>query len=211
MLTPLNTNDDTQLHLEAMLYLLEDPALDRDAFEARLENDVRLAEVLSESVTMFQSLKSLEFSSAESNSREADPVTVYHPIPQASESSRTRGSHRSWNLSTCIAASIGFIGFLSWMIFETNRIEPVDHDLLAQNPVAIKNIVSAWSELKLNNESIANGNTDSLADPDESEEELTLVTHDAFSEKDVPEWLVMATVDSLETNIEANDTKVLLQ
>ncbi|MCY2976044.1 MAG: hypothetical protein NTW52_15420 [Planctomycetota bacterium] len=211
MLTPLKTNDDSQLHLESMLYLLEDSVLDRDAFEVRLENDARLAEVLSESVTMFQSLKSIEPVVSESVSRESDLVTVCKPVPQAFESSRTRVSHPRWNLVTCVAASIGFLGFLSWMIFETNRIEPVESDLLVQNSVAIKNIVSAWSELKLDSESNANGNADSLVDLIDSEEELTLVGHDAFSEKDVPDWLVMATVDSVENNIEANDTKVLLQ
>ncbi len=211
MLTPLKTNKDSQLHLEAMLYLLEDPALDRDAFEARLDNDVQLAEVLSESVAMFQSLKSLELRGPEFVSREADLVTVRHPAPQASESSRTRGSHPTWNLVTCVAASIGFLGFLGWMMFETNRIGPVEHDLLTQNPVAIKNIVYAWSELQLDSGSNANRSDDSLVDLSDSEEELTLVAHDAFSEKDVPEWLVMATLDSLGNNIEANDSKVLLQ
>jgi len=211
MLTSLNTNDDSQLHLEAMLYLLEDPALDRGAFEARLGIDVRLAEVLSESVAMFQLLKSLGPNTSESDSREAGLVTVCKPMLQASESSGTRGSHRSWNLGACVAASVGFLGFLSWMIFETNRIEPVEHDLMAQNPVAINNIVSAWSELKLDSESNGSDNADLFAGLSYSEEELTLVAHDAFSEKDVPEWLVMATVDSLENNIEANDTKVLLQ
>jgi anti-sigma-K factor RskA len=209
MNTPLNSGDDSQLHWETMRYLLEDPALDCNEFEARLANDHQLAEVLAESVATFQLLKSLGSEAAKSASIRANPVVTLDRALQASESSRPQGSHRNWNLIACIAASISFIGFLSWMIFETNRIAPIEHELLIQNPVAIKNIVSAWSELQLDDES--NTNADLIVDSSYSEEDLTLVAHDTFSEKDVPEWLVMATVDSLENNIEANDTKVLLQ
>ena len=52
---------------------------------------------------------------------------------------------------------------------------------------------------------------DSLDSPTYSEEELALVIQEPFSQKDVPEWLVMATVASLENSIDANDSKVLLQ
>ncbi len=209
MNTPLNTGDDSQLHWETMRYLLEDPALDRNEFEARLANDHQLAEILAESVATFQLLKSLGSEAAKSASIRAKPVVTLDRARQASESSSPRGSHRNWNLIACIAASISFIGFLSWMIFETNRVGPIEHELLTQNPVAIKNIVSAWSELQLDDES--NTNADLIVDSSYSDEDLTLVAHDTFSENDVPEWLVMATVDSLENNIEANDTKVLLQ
>ena len=54
---------ESQLHLEAMLYLLDDAALDREAFEARLANDPRLGEILAQSVTVFQSLESINFDS----------------------------------------------------------------------------------------------------------------------------------------------------
>jgi hypothetical protein len=52
--------EESKLHLEAMLYVLEDPALDRVAFEARLSEDVRLGEILADAVELFQSMRSVE-------------------------------------------------------------------------------------------------------------------------------------------------------
>jgi len=201
-----NTSDNSNLHLEAMLYLLEDPSLDRDAFEVRLENDSQLAEILSESVTTFQSLESLK-------SFTQHPVQ-HIPAP-CNHRTNHHNRHPSWSLATSIAASIGFVGFLSWMIFKTNRIQPIELASLPQNSVALRNVVSAWSDLQLDSESTLGTNgdplNDSLNDPTYSEEELALVTQEPFSQKDVPEWLVMATAASLENSIDANDSKVLLQ
>ena len=89
-------SNESQLHLEAMLYLLADPALDRDAFEAKLANDPRLGEILAQSVTVFQSLESLEFDSQ-------TIVRVAHPSSQ---------SYRSWISLATIAASLLLMGFL---------------------------------------------------------------------------------------------------
>jgi len=198
-----NTNDNSHLHLDAMLYLLEDPSLDRDAFEARLENDSQLAEILAESVTTFKSLKSLTHHS------------VQHISATCNHRTKRHNRHPSWSLATSIAASIGFIGLLSWMVFETNRIQPIELASLPQNSVALRNVVCAWSDLQLDSESTLGSSGDSLNDslngPTYSEEELALVTHEPFSQKDVPEWLVMATAASLENSIDANDSKVLLQ
>jgi len=211
-----NTNDNSHLHLDAMLYLLEDPSLDRDAFEARLENDSQLAEILSESVTTFQSLESFE-------SLKSVKSFTHHPVQHipapCNHRTNRHNRHPSWNLATSIAASIGFIGLLSWMIFETNRIQSVELASSPQNSVALRNVVSAWSDLQLDSDSalgtkgypLNDSLNDSLNDPNYSEEELALVTHEPFSQKDVPEWLVMATAASLGNNIDANDSKVLLQ
>ena len=49
---------ESQMHLEAMLYLLDDSALDRDAFEARLSNDFQLGEILAKAVGTFHNLRS---------------------------------------------------------------------------------------------------------------------------------------------------------
>ena len=204
-----NTNDNSHLHLDAMLYLLEDPSLDRDVFEARLENDSQLAEILSESVTTFQSLESLK----------SVKSFTHHPVQHipapCNHRTNQHNTYSSWNLATSIAASIGFSGLLSWMIFKTNRIQPVELASLPQNSVALRNVVSAWSDLQLDSESTLGTNgdplNDSLNDPNYSEEELALVTQEPFSQKDVPEWLVMATLASLENSIDANDSKVLLQ
>ena len=193
-----NTNDSSHLHLDAMLYLLKDPSLDRDAFEARLENDSQLAEILSESVTTFRSLESLK-------------SFTHHPVQHIPASCNHHNRHLSWNLATSIAASIGFIGLLSWMVFETNRIQPIELASSPQNATTLKSIVSAWSDLQLESESISGSNTDSINSPTYSEEELTLTTQEPFSQKDVPEWLVMATAASLENSIDVNDSKVLLQ
>jgi len=201
-----NTNDNSHLHLDAMLYLLEDPSLDRDAFEARLENDSQLAEILAESVITFQSLESLK-------------SFTHHPVQHipapCNHRTNRHNRHPSWNLATSIAASIGFIGLLSWMVFETNRIQPVELASAPQNATALKSIVSAWSDLRLDSESTLGSRVDPLDDsfdnPNYSEEELALVIHEPFSQKDVPEWLVMATLASLENSIDANDSKVLLQ
>jgi hypothetical protein len=97
------------------------------------------------------------------------------------------------------------------MVFETNRIRPIELASSPQNATTLKSIVSAWSDLQLESESISGSNTDSINSPTYSEEELTLTTQEPFSQKDVPEWLVMATAASLENSIDVNDSKVLLQ
>jgi hypothetical protein len=43
--------------LDAMLYVLDDPALDRDEFESRLESDPALGELVAEAVALVDQLK----------------------------------------------------------------------------------------------------------------------------------------------------------
>ena len=182
-------SNESQLHLEAMLYLLADPALDRDAFEARLANDPRLGEILAQSVIVFQSLESLEFDSQ-------TIVRVAHPSSQ---------SYRSWKSLATIAASLLLMGFLGLQTLHSIRSGSTEIAKSSTENVSLSNVVWAWGELKADDPE-----AQLLRDAGDSEFENALAVLDPFTERDIPEWLVLATTDRLEDGIDQNDAKAII-
>lgn len=185
-----NNSSESQLHLEAMLYLLEDPALDREAFEARLANDPQLGEILAQSVTTFQSLESIKFDSQ-------TIVRVAHGSGH---------SYRLWISFATIAASLLLMGFLGWQTLRSIRSGPTEIVTSSIEKVSLSNVVWAWGELKADDPE-----AQLLRDPGDGEFENALAMLDTFTERDVPEWLVLATTDILEDGIDQKDAKALIQ
>ena len=183
---------ESQLHLEAMLYLLDDAALDREAFEARLANDPRLGEILAQSVTVFQSLESINFDS--------------QTIVRATHVSRR--AYRSWMSLATIAASLLLVSFLGWQTLHSIRSGSTEIAASSTENGFLINVVWAWGELKAD-------------DPDaqllrdvgdgDGEFENTLAMLDPFTEREVPEWLVLATTDVLEDGRDLKDAKAFIQ
>lgn len=177
-------SNESQMHLEAMLYLLDDPALDRDAFEARLANDTQLAEILAETVSVFQSLQKVEFESEKQSMARTAHASVY--------------SYHRWQSIPVIAASLLIIGFLGWQTIQSMRSH--------SNAIALNNVVWAWGELQTDN-------SDSQLNRDvgESDFENTFAMLEPTSDSDVPEWLVLATVANVEGIADLQDGKAIIQ
>ena len=171
-------NENTDENLEAMLYLLEDPALDRDAFEARLADDARLGEILAQAVTTFQSLWSARF--------ESEQVAQFSPqssLPQiVSSQSRIVAQ---WQFVSVLAASLLLAGFVGWQMLFSMRSGSTEN--------GSNHVVLAWGDIQ-------SAALDMQGDHDVSDIELenTFAMTDLHGEIDVPEWLVMAATDTVE-------------
>ena len=184
-------SNDSQMQLEAMLYLLDDPALDRNAFEARLVNDSQLAETLAETVRVFHSLQSVQFSHLQSVSR-LGHSSVY--------------SHRRWQSILVIAASLLLVGFLGWQTLVSIRSRQSEVASSSTENVSLNSVVWAWGELRADEPE-----AQPVRDTGDFEYDHSLAMLDPFMVRDVPEWLVMATTDILEGDNDQKDAKVLIQ
>lgn len=162
-------NNPSNHLLEAMLYVLNDPFLDRDEYEQRLASDPLLGESVAEAVGLLQDIKAV------SASHTKPVVTVTVPL------SAQRAPVAFWQWSISIAASIAMIAYVGWQsfVFERNN-----HNQLA-------NVVNAWSDLHqldgLDNVEDAKLRSVGL------ESELMLEADEVLDE-DVPDWLISATV-----------------
>ena len=181
------------MHLDAMLYLLDDPALDRDAFEARLANDSQLAEVLAEAVTVFQSLQSVEF---------APQKQVIAQAAQAAQAAHASVySYRKWQTVAVIAASLLILGFIGWQ-----TIQSIQSNRTHSNEIALNNVVWAWGELQTDD-----SDSQTSRDVGDSDFENTLSMLEPTCDSDVPEWLVLVTAANVEGLADPEDGKALIQ
>ena len=187
-----NRSNDSQKHLEAMLYLLDDPALDRNVFEARLGSDSQLAEILAETVPMLQTLQSVEFD-----------FQSQFAIRLANSSD---SSYRRWQSIFVIAASLMLVGFLGWQTLVSIRSRQSEIASSGAEIVSLNRVVWAWGELKADEPDFQ-----LVRDTGDFENDHSLAMLDPFMERDVPEWLVMATADILEGDIDQSDSKVFIQ
>ena len=176
MMTDNNTSltNMTDEHCEAMLYLLEDPALDRLTFEARLADDPQLGEILAQAVTTFQSLRAVSFESEAVAQISASGI-VSRGVPQ----------YRSWQFASVLAASLLIAVFLGWQTLFSIRS--------GSNENGSSRIVLAWGDLQFDALDIQG-----VRETGDSEMETSLAMTDLFVENDVPEWLVMAATDAAE-------------
>ncbi len=184
-MTNLETeSNESQLHLDAMLYLLDDPALDRVAFEARLADDTQLAEILAEAVTVFQSLQTVDFVPENQVVARTAHASVY--------------SYRKWQSIAVIAASLLILGFIGWQTIHSMRSQSKE--------IALNSVVWAWGELQTDN-----SDSQLSRDIGESDFENTIVMLEPSSDIDVPEWLVLATAANVEGIVDLEDGKAFIQ
>ncbi len=190
--------DDSQSHLEAMLYVLQDPALDRTAFEARLEEDCRLGEILAEAVALFEMTQKMDSwqpgSAASPNAtfQSSDPAPSLVPAePPAS----TRSGWR-WVASLCAIAATLLVVLARWDGFPSRDADAA----------STQDVVLAWGAMQTDRIHIAM-DRESV----EWESEWNLASLDSVEEPDVPEWIVLATSDRLDRGLDARDGKGMLQ
>ncbi len=192
----LNKQNSSELHLKAVLYLLEDPALDRTAFEEMLAvDDGQLAELLSAAVYDLELLK-------KSESRFTGLIEVVRePVELAPRSQTYFSSKMAW-LSVVVASCVA-VGFVGWQFAQNKPPEIVaqmtmqhpdfaSDDLLvpmdALNVAERSSMVQAWTEFRVVDEADAASSNSLISDQD-----CILCLHrDAPSEADVPDWLVHA-------------------
>ncbi len=162
--------------LEAMLYVLNDPALDRDEYEQRLANDPVLGESVADAVGLLQNIKAV------SGSHTKPMVTI------AVSSSAQRPPVAFWPWSISIAASIALIACVGWrfFVFERNN-----HNQLA-------NVVNAWSDLQ-QLDGLDNAEDAKLKSVG-FDSELSPGTEEVLDE-DVPDWLISASIVTVAASI----------
>ena len=188
-------SNESQMHLEAMLYLLEDPALDRNEFEARLLEEPQLCEILANSVDAF-----LRFQSTEPDSFSGPMV---QEIRRAAAGTGDRGSL----FLPVVAASLLLACFVGWQAFvliqsiSSNSASSVS---LASS-LSLNNVVLAWGDLQTDRDDSGMVQETSNSDLDSS---LSLA--DSFVEADVPDWLVLAATETTDDN-NPGEGKVFLQ
>ena len=188
-------SNESQMHLEAMLYLLEDPALDRVAFETRLLEDARLSEVLANAVDTFLRLQSAEF--------ESFPVGIVEEDRRVSSDSRAR----RWLFFPALAASLVLACFVCWQAFvlvqaiSSNNASSVS---LASS-LSLNSVVLAWGDLQTDRD-----DSGLVQETSSSDLSASLSFADSFVEADVPDWLVLAAVETTDNN-NPGDGKVFLQ
>ena len=199
--------DESQLHLDAMLYVLDDPTLDRAAFEARLEGDCRLAEILAEAVAMFELTREISWRENSSSAPSTtDPHNASLPessLPESSlpESSRYESSRYDWRSVAAffVLAASFLISVVGWNTFKREPPGVASLDDL-------DNVVLAWGELQ---SELADYQP--IRNAGEYDPETTLAFLDAVDEDGVPEWLVLATSDRLDGGLDSKERRGLLQ
>ena len=211
--------DESELHLEAMLYVLDDPSMDRTAFEERLIDDVRLGEILAEAVSMFQTLRSMDanfetfLSLPRSNENTLDGVSTVKTRHVAWSSSR-------WLRLTSLAATIVLVGFMGWKSFQAMTPGQGRDDAdrwtngsrSLSDSTSMNKVVWAWGEVQTGSRDDSTMHHANFADSD-----VALASCDTLCNNDVPEWLVLATAAVLEQSgavespLENVDARTLLQ
>ena len=169
-------NNPSKYLFDAMLYVLNDPALDRDEFEQRLASDPVLCESVAEAVGLFQDIKSVNGSCAK-------PMVT---VCVSSSTQRTPVAFWQWSIS--IAASIALIAYIGWQSFV---FEGGNHNELA-------NVVNAWSDLQRFDE--LDHAEDSKLRLIGLESELSAGAEEV-SDDEVPDWLILATIATVAVSI----------
>ena len=184
-----SSSDESQMHLEAMLYLLDDPALDRQAFEARLLNDPQLNEILANSVETFHGLRSTKFDPSS-----VDAIQV--PVRNSHESIARQRLY-----FPALAASLLLACVLSWRVIDLISTDKSN----SASPVSIGSVVLAWGDLQLESE-------DPMLSQESLDGELASSSNetDSFAESEVPDWLVLAATDISDSK-DSGDGKVFIQ
>lgn len=155
--------------LEAMLYALNDPALDREAFEREMADDPELAFSVASAVQLALEMK---------ESFEPSALRRGYSEPIRSELPSGNPQPAGWVLTAILCAS-AVLAWIAWnRFFYSEEIHPSDRDL-----------VTAWSMFRA--ESGAAGVLETELSPASylEDSESSLVEND----EDFPSWLIAAT------------------
>lgn len=174
---PSSNRLDSDLEMQAMLYALGDPSLDRDAFESLMESNVEAMEALSHAVWMIQGVKSSESTHAASSIVDTTPPFVLRP---------------SWNQFAWIASALAIAACL--VVFFSLGAPLADSD----TPSEWSEIASAWSDVQtfdlrgsdpLSPREFA---TNTLDSDDFTLASITYPDDELPDLDDIPNWLITA-------------------
>jgi len=222
------TQKESELHLESLLYLLNDPALDREAFEARLAVDAQLGEILAETVLTYQSLQSIDSHAMVCLASKAgtDSMVKVTTTNSVRPISVEIGHARLRLILGTLAASLLIVGFLGWQAVYSPALRSVEiaraSKMDSQSPNGsaalnseagtFSNVAWAWGDLRTDDR-----NDHQLRHAGFTDIESLLAMNEPFSDSDVPEWLVLATAtvleesDGIDASHEQSESRDLLQ
>ena len=184
MNTTTPSNDPSDLDLEALLYVLRDPAIDCEAFEARMIEDPRLSEAVSNAVSLALCIK---------QGREA---TVQCQLPSKPASSIAMPSI-SFDPTWVALATLSAVVSLFLLSLDYSSTDSAAEPLYK--------VAVAWTDLQTTsmeaqNADLKNGTSLlSLLDSDEG----FLGLEPKSLDDDLPDWMLLATIasDSMKTEM----------
>ncbi len=207
----LNPKNHSELYLNAILYVLEDPLLDRNAFEAMLAKDNgQLAELLSSAVNDLEVLSNNKSRLFDQNDKANQPVVL--------ATTRSDVSSKVVWYSSVIAGCFA-VALIGWQfIFFKPQPSPTIATNTNQSPAFVTDfsldpfdaldvsaqtsMLQAWTEFRGVEERNVSTSSDALVDgPD-----CILCSHrDATAERELPDWLVHGAsalaLDAIESNV----------
>lgn len=190
---------ESQLYLDAMLYVLEDPALDRAGFEARLDWDFRLAEILTDSVELYELTQSVScweagIPASLGASSGLDASSTRSPFSTVLPNSSSDG--RRWSTTSLVLTASLLLSVVGWGVIVQRSSDALSQD----------DVVLAWGDMQ---SEMADHQIVREAVDDDSE--WTIAMLDAAVEAEVPDWIVLATSDRLDVGLDSKDGKGVLQ
>lgn len=186
----MNNTSDNDKGLEAMLYVLCDESIDRDAFEAKLENDLALAEAVAEAVSMVQGLKQAAGSSSAS--------MVSKP---RFEGSVVRSRQMSF-LAKGLVAMVSIAAASCVIFFRWQR------DTVIASAESLPEIAAAWIDLSEANTDLMDASISRFESDGDTESDTESAgfgaeyKHLAVAD-DMPDWMLLAVTGTDSQNLEA--------
>ena len=160
-------DDTSQNDLDAMLYVLEDPALDRESFESRMADDPNLAHAVANAVYLTESLRHNQvWESFQSNDYPC-------PLPDGIVS-ETRAWTTNHVFLATVCASIA-IALITWRAMPSNP----------SHRQSLDEVAITWTAMQSNSIDSNESPVDGIFSHDLEEVDS--------SEWGAPAWLIMAT------------------
>jgi hypothetical protein len=188
MNAPIPNNDSDQRDLEAMLYVLRDPAIDCDAFEARMIDDPILAEAVANSVSLVFAIKSQDEVNVECQSLTKPTLAK----PATSVSMPKFSFDPAWMALATISAVVS--------LFLLN----LDYSSKDGSAEPMSEVAAAWTDLqstKTEQQTQDLKNEASLASHSDLDDSL-LGLEPKSLDNDLPDWMLLAAIASDSMNAE---------
>jgi len=185
---PIPNHDSDQRELEAMLYVLRDPAIDCDAFEAQMIDDPLLAEAVSHAVSLVFSIKNQSEVNVECQSLTKPTLAT----PTASVAMPKFSFNPAWMALATISAVIRLFLLSLDYASKDSSVEPMFE------------VAAAWTDLqstKTEQQNTELKNETSLAIHSDLDDSL-LGLESKSLDNDLPDWMLLAAIASDSMNAE---------
>jgi hypothetical protein len=185
---PIPNHDSDQRDLEAMLYVLRDPAIDCDAFEARIIDDPLLAEAVSHAVSLVFSIKNQSEVSAECQSLTKPTLAT----PTASVAMPKLSFDPAWLALATISAVISLFLLNLDYASKDSSVEPMFE------------VATAWTDLQSTKTELSSSDPKieaSLSSHSDLDDSLLSLEPKSL-DNDLPDWMLLAAIASDSMNAE---------